>query len=86
MSRGVLGRIADHRVIGWAIDDSDPAVRLTVRGRIGKRELGRSEAWISRAHRQPVSGEEDSPHGYALQVPFSLKRAQLAKLMVQSAP
>jgi hypothetical protein len=83
--RGVLGRISGDFVYGWAFDDSDPKVRLTVKARLGDRELARTKASIPRADLQQVSGEEDGAHGYTLALPLWLTDAQRTELVVAAA-
>jgi hypothetical protein len=83
--RGVLGRVAGDRINGWAFDDRNPDSRLTVRVRLGKRELGRTEASIPRTDLQKLSGAKEPAHGYKLAVPLSLTESERAELVVEAA-
>jgi hypothetical protein len=80
-----LGRTAGEFVYGWAFDDTNPKVRLTVRVRLGDRELARTEASIPRDDLRPVSGEEDGAHGYTFSLPLSLTDAERAELVVSAS-
>ena len=84
MIRGVLGRVARDRVYGWAFDDNDPTIRLTVRVRLGTHELGRSEANLPRADLQGLWDGNDGVHGFAVPLAASVTERQLTQLTAEA--
>ena len=69
MIRGFVEAATPDLIQGWAFDDDDPAIRLTVRVRLGDAEVGQTTASAARPDLRERWNDNDGNHGFALEPP-----------------